>query len=134
MTWDTLYKFPVASEKVWDIELTRANTHAIFVSTIDGSGGNLYRSLDGGQSFVEIILPSQFNNNPSVLNVSVSNENANLFYVMGDRFGIKIAKTTDGGATWLDLDTPTLDPYDGHKIMQVDGTDSGIYLLSLIHI
>ena len=130
VSWDTIYKFPISSEKVWDIELTRANTDAIFVSTIESSGGNLYRSLDGGLSFMEIALPSQFSNNPSVLNVAVSNEDANIFFVMADRYGIKIAKTIDGGNTWLDLDTPTLAPYDGHKIMPVDGTDGGIYLLA----
>ena len=130
VTWDTLYKFPFSGEKVWDIELTRANTDAIFITTIYSGGGNLYRSLDGGKSFTEIALPNQFSNNPSILNAAISNEDANIFYVMGDRYGIKIAKTVDGGATWIDLDTPTLDPYDGHKIMQADGTDGGIYLLT----
>ncbi|MFK7934839.1 MAG: LamG-like jellyroll fold domain-containing protein [Saprospiraceae bacterium] len=129
VTWSSIYSFPLESEKVWDVELTRANPDAIFISTIDNSGGNIYRSLDGGQSFTEIILPSQFNN-PKVMNISVSNEDENIFYVMGDRWGIKMAKTTDGGATWTDLNTSTLDPYDGEKIMQVDGTDGGIYLVT----
>ena len=129
VTWDTLYKLPTSNDFIWDIELTRANPNALFVSTIDNSGCSLYRSLDNGQSFVEITLPSQFSSTTK-LNVSVSNEDENIFYVMADRYGIKIAKTVDGGTTWIDLDTPTLDAYDGHKIMQVDGTDGGIYLLT----
>jgi len=129
VTWNTLYTLPSSNDFIWDIELTRANTNAIFVTTIDNSGCSLYRSLDEGKSFVEIALPSQFSNTRK-LNVSVSNEDENIFYVMADRYGLKIAKTTDGGATWIDLDTPTLDAYDGHKIMQVDGTNGGIYLLT----
>lgn len=130
VTWDTLHKLPSTGDFIWDIELTRANTNAIFISTIDNAGGSLYRSLDDGQSFTEITLPSQFSGNPKILNVSVSNEDENIFYVMADRYGIKIAKTTDGGATWADLNTSTLDDYDGKKIMQVDGTDGGIYLMT----
>jgi len=129
VSWDTLYTFPSSKDFIWDIELTRANTNAIFVATIDDTGGSLYRSLDEGRSFVEITLPSQFSTSRK-LNVSVSNEDENTFYVMADWYGIKIAKTTDGGATWIDLNTATLDAYDGHKIMQVDGTDGGIYLLT----
>lgn len=130
VTWDTLYEFPASTEKVWDIEITRANPDALFVSTIKSNDGNLYRSLDGGQSFTEVSLPSFWGTSPTVINVSVSNEDANVFYVMGDRYGIKIAKTLDGGATWIDMNTTTLDAYDGHKIMQVDGTDGGVYLLA----
>ncbi len=129
VTWDTLYKFPYEDEKVWDVELTRANTNIVFVGTIKGGGGKVYRSLDAGRSFTEIDLPSGFGT-PKVMNLSVSNEDPNIFYIMGERWGTKIFKTIDGGITWIDLRSATIEGYQGAKIMQVDGTDGGIYLLT----
>ena len=132
VTWDTLYSFSHTNEYVEAIELTRANTNVIYVGTSHSSGSAVYRSADGGASFVEMTSPFATNN----FHISASNENENILFAGGDRkYGsdgeyVKIAKSTDGGVTWIDLWTSILDDYDFRKVMQVDGTDGGVYLLT----
>ena len=132
VSWEELSAFQKTNEYIEVIELTRANTNVMYLGSTHNSGSTLYRSADKGASFVELTTPWATNN----FHISVSNEDENIVFIGGDRKSgesgpnLKIAKTTDGGTSWIDLWTPTLDGYDFRKVMQVDGTNGGVYLLT----
>jgi|GEM_PF-1302941 len=130
VTWNDVYEFPLADDYVWDVRMSRANTDAIFVSTLRSAGANLYRSLDAGKSFQEITIPPYMDVNPKIMNIEVSNSDENTFYIMCNKWGTRIAKTNDGGQSWFNLDSDVLDDYSGFKLLIADGTDGGIYLLA----
>ena len=131
ITWDTLYTFSASDDYVWDIRMTRADPKVFFVSTLrsSGSGGaNVYKSEDGGLTFSKVNFPAWFDNDPKIISIEVSNENKDVLFAMKSRYGTKVAKSIDGGSTWTDITTSSLDGYTGQKILIADGTDGGIYL------
>ncbi len=131
LSWDTLSAVSSDSDdKIWDIQMTRDNPNMMFVSSFNSGDGKVFKSVDKGLNFSELSLPSAFDNRPTIMHVAVMDNNPDEIYIMGDRYGIKIAKSTDGGQTWIDLYTNTLNGYKGRDIMQVSGTDGGIYIVA----
>lgn len=131
VSWDPLSTLTAnIDDKVWDIKLTRDNPDVMYASTFRSGAGKVFRSTDRGVNFQELSLPANFNNRPKVMWVEVADDDQDEIYVMGERSGIHISKSEDGGQSWTDLWTNTLSGYVGREILHVSGTDGGIYLVT----
>ncbi len=129
VSWSLLHQFQFDSEYISGIHLSRANTDVMYVSTWYG-GSNYYRSSDKGISWSEITFPFDIKNGQ----ISVSNEDEDEIYIAGKSRGsnpkIRVAKSKDGGVTWTELSSSIMDDYTFRNILQIDGTDDGLYILT----
>lgn len=131
-SWRSISGFTYDDEYVRGISLSRAADSVMYVITDHSNGGLLYRSDDMGDNFSTLTLPDGF----SLANaeISVSNEDSDILFIGGDNIlsgpDIRIVKTEDGGVTWTDLWTNTLSGYNFRKLLHVDGTDGGVYILA----
>ncbi len=129
-TFTVLHAFPGdADRRVYDIEICRADPRRLYVSQWDGTDDIVRRSTDGGETWTTC-SPLPLPNNNDRIKMAVSAENPDVLWVAVTYGfdGRKIYKTSDGGATWVNLTTPALN---GHRITNIlaqHGTDGGIYL------
>ncbi|MBK8699275.1 MAG: PKD domain-containing protein [Saprospiraceae bacterium] len=128
--FDTLYFFPgTVDNKVYDIEISRSNPQVMYCSQWDGTDDAIWRSANGGLSWVKVTaLPLPNNNDRVKLALSSTNENILWVTVSYGSDGKKIYKTVDGGQSWINLTTSLLNGIRISNIMAQYGTDGGIYL------
>jgi photosystem II stability/assembly factor-like uncharacterized protein len=130
----TLLKyFPSASEgAVMPFEVSRSNPNVIYVyQRVTWGGAILWKSVDGGANWVQKSFPSSAGGQRSGT-MSLDPENENILWVAfnNDDFTDrgKVYRTDDGGNTWTDLTTNTLDGHHPHDILYQAGTNGLIYL------
>ena len=106
------------------LAMSAANSSVIYAGTgehftrdVDGSG--LYKSIDKGQSWVQVADPSVYNDfkNVSRIVVDPDDENVVIVTTRNSRWtttGLEAAiyKTTDGGDNWTRLRSSTFERYD----------------------
>ncbi|MDX1477592.1 MAG: LamG-like jellyroll fold domain-containing protein [Saprospiraceae bacterium] len=98
----------------------------------------IYRSDDGGESWTEITPPAaQFNNAhlwvPFDIEVSATDPDKiwilrTSMYGGTDLDGVGVFTSDDGGQTWQNLSTPTLDGQAFTALMHQAGTNGGVYV------
>ena len=106
------------------IEISRVNPKVMFVTQrIGNSGCALHKSVDGGYTWSQVVLPYQ--NQQAYISL---NENDVLFFASGSYSGSgKLYKSTDFGASWTDLSgNGMLSRLDGICVQL--GTNNGIYV------
>ena len=125
-----LYTFPgTASNKVYEISISRSQPLRMYCSQWDGTDDKLWRSDDGGVSWTAM-TPLPLPNNNDRVKMDVSNTNHDVIWVAvtyGSN-GKKIYKSVNGGTSWTNLTTAILDNVQIQDIMAQYGTDGGIYL------
>ncbi|WP_435262282.1 LamG-like jellyroll fold domain-containing protein [Tenacibaculum sp. nBUS_03] len=109
------------------IEISRNNPNIIFITQRHGNSGKLWKSVDNGQNWTEVLIPAKH----KTMYLSL-NTNDELFLGLNNGFSNsnKIFKSSDWGNSWNNLTTSTLN---GEKITNIqvqDGTDGGIYITS----
>ncbi len=118
-----------ATHKVTDIKIPRANPNMIYVvQYLPDDATKLWRSIDQGNTWSEIKGPSRH----SYVELQVATDAQNELYVSyGNNYDSpnKVFKSLDGGTTWQNLTTKTLDNAVRHLIVQ-DGTDGGVYAVT----
>ena len=104
------------------IEISRQNPNIIFVAQRDGSVAKLWRTQDGGSTWMQVTLPS------TVVTMYISlNENNTLF--IGFESGANnVFKSADLGNTWTDLSTPTISSQNISGVIVQMGTNDGVYI------
>ncbi len=131
-SYTALHTFPGnADNEVFEIEVCRANPNVIYCSQWDGTDDAMWRSNDGGQSWLQLSpLSTNGSNNNDRVKMAVSAENEDILWVAvtyGNNAN-KIFKSLDGGQSWLNLTTSTLNGFRVTNIMAQYGTNGGIYL------
>lgn len=133
-SYTLIYSFPY---NVGEIEISRANSNIIYVSTYASFYGakQIWRSDDKGQTWIEITPSSAeingLTSRPYVLAVS-SYDAMEIFFARIGYFenldGYKVFKSNDGGDTWVNISTPDLDGEMIVNMVHQQGTDGGIWL------
>ena len=136
MTYDIVHAFP---HRVMNIELSRANPDYMYLATYESWWGakKIWRSTDGGLSWTDITPPSSLLNGeewvPYDIAVSASNENEiwaarTSQYGSTNLNGRMIFKSTDGGNTWSNYTSASLNGEVITNIEHQKGTNGGIYI------
>lgn len=129
-TFSVHYSFPgTIDNKVYEVEISRANPQIMYCSQWDGTDDRIWRSTDGGQTFTACtLLPLPNNNDRAKLTASATNPNILWVALTYGSNGKKVYKTTDGGITWINLSTATLNNIRVQDILAQHGTDGGVYI------
>ncbi len=109
------------------IEVSRNDPNLIFITQKVGGNGKLWRSEDGGSSWIDVTIPA--NHQTMYLSLNTDNE---LFLALNNGWNNpnKIFKSTDLGATWINLTTSALNGEWIENVQVQEGTDGGVYLTS----
>lgn len=124
--YTSLYDF---TEKVGNIAVGYKNNSIMYATTL-GSVKKVYRSADGGASWT-LITPTGLSSTGVAFDVAVSSANPDhvwLARVNSTVDGQKVYKSTDGGATWTNLSTATLNGEQVTNIVYQRGTNGGVYI------
>lgn len=132
-TSDLVYEF---DNKVTAISIAWSNPNVMYVATWGsywGDNKQVWKTTDAGVTWSEITPPSP--NTWIAYDVAVSDYDENTIWVAhtmqatsNASDGHKIWKTTDGGSTWNNITTATLDGEFITNMAFQRGTDGGIYL------
>jgi len=93
--------------KVWRFDISRSDPNVIYVCT---QSNGIQKTIDGGQTWTQVNLPSGVNYYYYNTDISISHANANevLFCMRTATAFNKVFKTVDGGATWTNITGNTL--------------------------
>lgn len=128
------------SDDVMRVEQARSNLDVFYVTTYQDWWGDkkIWKSVDGGATFNEITPPTSLLVNefwvPYDIAVSGTDENE-IWAVRTSQYssypnlnGQSVYKSTDGGATWVNYTTSTLDGEWITNIIHQEGTNGGVYI------
>lgn len=125
---------------VTSIEVAWADPNTIYACTYDGwwDGKHIWRTRDGGVSWTHITPPDGILGGNTWLpyDITISGDDANTIWMartsMYDGYpsmdGMQVYKSTDGGDTWTNYSTSTLDGEYLTNIVHQRGTDGGVYV------
>ncbi|MEE9437648.1 MAG: LamG-like jellyroll fold domain-containing protein [Saprospiraceae bacterium] len=132
LSWDTVAVFGNADSKVTKIEISRANLDVMYVAVYNSAlGYKIYRSDNLGQVFTEISGPSGVSTSGIYLEVDQIDEDVLYFATSsGGSANNKVYKSLDAGQSWTNLSTNMLDGAALRAILNVAGTDGGVYVIS----
>jgi len=128
--WDTVATFGNVNSRVTKIEIPKSNPDVMYIAEYNSSGFSLHKSIDGGNSFTTIPNPPVSGTRDGVY-ISVNDANPSILFFATRNGGTdqnRIFKTIDGGMSWINITTPTLNNHDVRDILAVSATDGGIYL------
>lgn len=92
------------------------------------SRGMVWKSTDGGKSWRAISIPSVGNTRKLLLQVDPLDDD-NLWIAFAETGnGQKVYRSINGGATWINLTTATLNDQWPRSLNLIGGTDGGVYL------
>jgi len=137
-TFDNGASFPVgvpftdSTIVVQHIRISRSDPQVRYFTMYLPGAGYLYRSADGGGNWTSTTLPagpSAAQRNVSTIALSGTDANVLWWCFRNGPDGNKIFKTTNGGATWTNWTTPTLDGVQLQDMVHQLGTNGGIYLV-----
>jgi PKD repeat protein/photosystem II stability/assembly factor-like uncharacterized protein len=127
-SFSNLYTFSDATSKVLWIEQSHANPQIIYVQLLVNSISKLYKSIDGGNSFTEIALPQS--KREIYFSLSYTNEQELWLAFTAGSNGNKVYQTINGGSTWNNITTSTLNGLSIKAIAHQAGTNLGVYIAS----
>ncbi|MDP7568211.1 MAG: PKD domain-containing protein, partial [Flavobacteriales bacterium] len=125
------------NDKVTSVEVAWSNPDVIYVATWPSWWGtkHIYRSSDAGNTWVEI-TPTNINGQdwiPYDITVSSFDENTlwiarcSMYGGVQDAQGYEVFKSIDGGQSWINWSTPTLDNINATNIEHQRG-GNGVYI------
>jgi len=133
-SYNPLYHF---DDKVTSVEVAWSNPDVIYVATWESWAGmkKIFKSIDAGFSFSEI-TPTNINGQawiPYDITVSSFDENTlwiarcSMYGTVQDAQGYEVFKSVDGGQSWINWSTPTLDNINVTNIEHQRG-GNGVYI------
>jgi photosystem II stability/assembly factor-like uncharacterized protein len=128
ISWATRYTFGSdATDLVTGIEVSRSNPDVIYL--IQNAGpSKLWKSTDGGLTFSSSNLPPGAVEGAFIA-LSATDENKIwLAWNRGGNNGNKVFESSDGGASWTNLTSTTLNGHHVEQLIHISGTDDGLYL------
>lgn len=122
ISWQSLYDF---SSPVRQIEISRSNPDVMYVCT----DNNLWKTTNAGLTWTVITLPSGQNQSEKSISLSYTDENTLWICAKNNTSNNRIFKTINGGSTWINLTTSTINSGGYWNVVQQAGTDGGVYIL-----
>tara|TARA_B100000902_G_scaffold70982_1_gene76554 strand:- start:3436 stop:6753 length:3318 start_codon:yes stop_codon:yes gene_type:complete len=142
-SYEAIYHF---NDKVTSIEVSWNNPNVIYVATWESWWGDkkIWKTNDKGQTWTNI-TPTNINGQDFIpYDISISSYDENTLWIarchmygkytdangdgIADILGIQVFKSINGGQSWINLTTPTLDNIKITNIEHQRGSDGGIYL------
>ena len=127
-----LKRFESAQEgAVMPIEISRSNPEVLYVyQRVTWCGAVLWRSDDGGVNWVQRSFPGTACKRSGTMTLDPQDENTLWVAFNNDDQAStgKIYKSNNGGQSWTDLTTSTLDGHRPHDILLQGGTNGLVYL------
>ena len=125
------------NDKVTSVEVAWSNPDVIYVATWPSWWGtkHIYRSSDAGNTWIEI-TPTNINGQDWIpYDITVSSYDENTLWIArcsmyGDTWdaqGYEVFKSIDGGQSWINWSTPTLDNINATNIEHQRG-GNGVYI------
>jgi photosystem II stability/assembly factor-like uncharacterized protein len=123
ITWVSVYDF---LSPVREFEISRSNPDVIYLCT----DAALLKSTNGGTSWTAITtLPAGQNQTEKRITLSFTDENTLWITARSNTSNNRVFKTINGGASWINLTTPTIDAGGYNNIVHQAGTTDGVYIL-----
>ncbi|HMW39005.1 MAG: T9SS type A sorting domain-containing protein [Saprospiraceae bacterium] len=128
-----IYSTPNASEVLEFIEICRSNPNVIYITTRNNSAseGLCYRSSDGGNTFEVLNTPPSTTGGQRRVHrlvASPTNENEIYLALRTGNKSNKVFRSIDGGKSWTNWTTVTIENISISDICLQYGTNSGVYL------
>ena len=116
------------NDQIKYIEISRSNPEVMYCnqSIADTYSGKLWKTTDSGITWESMILPD-VNTRRMLLTLDPLNENNLWIAFPSSGNGKKIYKTIDGGLNWENLSTDIINNEEAHSIIEIGGTDGGVY-------
>jgi PKD repeat protein/photosystem II stability/assembly factor-like uncharacterized protein len=125
-------------DKVTSVEVAWSNPDVIYVATWESWWGTkkIYRTNDAGQNWTEI-TPTNINGQAWIpYDITIGSNDANTIWIartsmyggVQDAQGYEVFKSIDGGQSWINWSTPTLDNINATNIEHQRGSNGGVYL------
>ena len=125
-------------DKITSIEVAWSNPDVIYVATWSSWWGTkkIWRSGDRGNTWTDI-TPININGQDWIpYDITVSSQDENIIWIarcsmyggVQDAQGYEVFKSVDGGQTWTNITTSTLDNINATNIEHQRGSNGGIYL------
>jgi photosystem II stability/assembly factor-like uncharacterized protein len=92
------------------------------------SSGTLWRTMDAGQTWNTVALPTVSNSRKMLIQVDPTDHQKVWIAFESSSNGQRVYKSVNGGSTWTNLTTSTLNGQAPHSLNLIGGTDGGIYL------
>lgn len=132
-TFDLVYTFGTdAAAYLTQIEISRANPNTIYVfqrNAATWSEGTLWKTSDAGVSWNPLSLPTGYKRR-LVITHDFSDPNTLWIAYTDGADGQKVFKSINGGTSWTNLSTATLNGHSIQAVMHQAGTNGGIYVAS----
>lgn len=123
ISWVTVFNF---NERVKKFDLCRNQPNVFYLATDQ----QLYRSNDTGATWTILPLPS--GTTISLLRLTVSPHDANKLWIASpyNPPGSRVFKSTDGGLSWINLTSATVDNENVLALAAQAGTNDGVYCMA----
>tara|TARA_B100001741_G_scaffold87902_1_gene71835 strand:- start:18808 stop:22215 length:3408 start_codon:yes stop_codon:yes gene_type:complete len=134
-TYSPVYHF---DDKVTSVEVAWSNPDVIYVATWESWWGTkkIWRTNDAGQNWIEI-TPTNINGQAWIpYDITISSYDENTLWIartsmyggVQDAIGYEVFKSIDGGQSWINWSTPSLDNINATNIEHQRGSNGGVYL------
>ena len=124
ITWTTL---STLAGDIRQFEISRSNPNVIYLAT--NTPTQLQKSIDGGLTWSILTLPAGASANKVSIALSFTDENALWITSPSNTSNNRVFKSVNGGTTWTNMTTATINSQAYLNIIQQAGTDNGVYLL-----
>lgn len=128
LSWAVVHDFGL--ERIKRYVISRSNPDVIYLSTYQSSG-SIYRfrkSIDGGASWTTLTFPAGASGYRMTFAISTTDENNIWITSPSNTSGNRVFKSVNGGSTWINLTTNTINGQSYKTIVHQYGTDGGVYL------
>jgi photosystem II stability/assembly factor-like uncharacterized protein len=129
-SFNLLYSFGTNSNnQIKYIEISSSNPNVIYVNQQPSSGSNgiLWKTTDGGISWLQLNKPSE-NSRRMLLAINPLDENELWLAYPDGSNGFKVFRTSNSGQTWENLGSSLFNNESVQALHHIAGTDGGIYI------
>ncbi|MBL4704835.1 MAG: hypothetical protein JKY54_09955, partial [Flavobacteriales bacterium] len=132
INFDIIYTFPGSAGTIYEMEISRSNPNVIY-GVYNQLGGYwdpcaIWKSVDGGVTWSKTVSDPVGTNRRFRISVHPEDENKVWICTPRGSNGQKVYYTSDGGTTWINKTTATLDGEDLTDIMYQGGTNEVVYV------
>ena len=125
--YNSLYTFNSGAD-VLEFEISRSNPDVIYCAVIQNNITSIFKSTNGGTTFIAITAPPSDSQHSIDLTLNPSDSNELWVSCYYGSNGKKIYRTTDGGNSWTNMTTSALDGEKVQDIVFQYGTTDVVYL------